>query len=206
MKKFTFILLLCLLPASFVFGQVTVGGFGSYCMPMSPSDFKDYWGGGIGFGGEAKLGMGPNSAVVVTFHMLNFKLDSDALLDEFGGAGLGIDVSGGNIKGWALTGNFLQYLTPPGGGMGFYVTAGAGYYSLKPDDITMTYQGASQTISGGDAETGFGVNGGVGIEFALSSFSIFAEGRYHYTFIEMEGNDGKVTFITIKGGVRVPIS
>ena len=215
MKKrmITLAVVVMLVPAALAFGQISfVGGFGSYCMPMAPETFTDYWEADIGFGGEVAFSMSETSALVGSFHMLNHKLDGEKILDDMGYGGMGLELEGGNLTGYAITANFMKYLSPPSAGAGFYVTAGGGYYSFKPDDATLSGLGQSQDIEmAEESETGFGLNGGVGIQFGSGSFAFFAEGRYHMTFIEMEeeegfaGEGGNVAFLTVKGGIRLTL-
>ncbi len=198
-------------------GTLSFGGFGGIGLPMKPSAFKDYWKMGIGFGGELKYNFSEMSSFSASFTYLPFKLDQDAFKDLMTGMvpGMDVEISGGNIKTNIISANFLQYFTPPEASASLYFTAGGGYYMFKPGDVTLkiTYQG--QTVYEGtqkveESENGFGVNGGVGLEMTMgTNMFFFVEGKYHYTFVEMEGDEemglesGKVSFITVMAGLRI---
>ena len=69
------------------------------------------------------------------------------------------------------TANLVYYL--PGVGIRPYLIGGGGYYGFKQDDVGQERVGK------------FGVNGGVGAQFALSGFNTFLEARFHH--IDTEG-------------------
>ena len=96
---------------------------------------------------------------------LGFRVDG--MYNSLSGKGDGSDV---NI--WTVNGN-LVYAFPGGLTATPYVIAGAGWYNAKAD-------GADE--SSGD----FGINGGIGLRFALSGFSTFAEARFHNVFSDPE--------------------
>lgn len=79
---------------------------------------------------------------------------------------------GPDVKVWTINGN-LVYAVPGGTTVTPYVIAGAGWYNAKAE--------------GADESDGnFGINGGVGLRFALSGFSTFAEARFHNVFSDPE--------------------
>ena len=71
------------------------------------------------------------------------------------------------------------------GGIGVkpYVSGGLGVYNSKVEDF--------------DAETDFGINGGIGLEFSLTGMSTFLEARYVNVFTEGESTQ----FIPITFGI-----
>jgi hypothetical protein len=75
-----------------------------------------------------------------------------------------------DIKIMSANANLVYAL--PGVGIRPYLIGGAGIYSYKPD------------ISGVDAESDFGLNGGIGAAFPLSGFTAFIEARYHHIFTD----------------------
>ena len=79
---------------------------------------------------------------------------------------------GPDVKLWTVNGN-LVYAFPGGMTATPYVIAGAGWYNAKAD-------GADES------DSNFGINGGVGLRFALSGFSTFAEARFHNVFSDPE--------------------
>jgi len=198
-------------------GTLSFGGFGGIGLPMKPSTFKDYWKMGIGFGGELKYNFSEMSSFSASFTYLPFKLDQDAFKDLVAemASGMDVEISGGAVKTSIISANFLQYFTPPEASTSFYFTVGGGYYIFKPGDVTLKIAYQGQTVYEGteeieESESGFGINGGAGLEMTMgTSMSLFVEGKYHYTFVEMEGDEemeletGKVSFITIMAGLRI---
>lgn len=75
-----------------------------------------------------------------------------------------------DIKILSANANIVYAL--PGVGIRPYLIGGAGIYSYKPD------------ISGVDAQSDLGVNGGIGASFPLSGFNTFVEARFHHIFTE----------------------
>jgi hypothetical protein len=71
-----------------------------------------------------------------------------------------------------------------------YFVAGVGLYNYKlvGDDVP----------AGGESETDFGLNGGVGLTYQLDRFGIFGEARVHNVFTE--GSD--VQYIPVMVGAR----
>lgn len=69
------------------------------------------------------------------------------------------------------------------GGVKPYVIGGVGLYNAD---------------FGGDSETKFGLNGGAGLEFALSGFNTFLEARYHSVFTENKNTN----YIPLVFGIR----
>jgi outer membrane protein with beta-barrel domain len=98
---------------------------------------------------------------------LGFRVDG--MYNSLSGKNDGPDV---NI--WTVNGN-LVYAFPGGMTATPYVIAGAGWYNAKAD-------GAEESSSD------FGINGGVGLRFALSGFSTFAEARFHNVFSDPESS------------------
>jgi len=164
-----------------------------------------------------------------SFTYQNFKFDGDAMtefIEEQEGmpmpSGMEIEYSGGGMTMSIISANLIQYFTPPSASLGLYVTGGGGYYMPKIDSVKakMTYEGASDEFTlweedDWDLDNGFGLNGGAGLELVLGGGSVclFAEGKYHYTFIDLKMKDGdieeetgkktgKISFITIMGGLR----
>jgi len=79
---------------------------------------------------------------------------------------------GPDVKVWTINGN-LVYAIPGGTTVTPYFIGGAGWYNAKAE--------------GADESDGnFGINGGVGLRFALSGFSTFAEARFHNVFSDPE--------------------
>jgi opacity protein-like surface antigen len=205
------VLLMAALPMSFAFGQraagqFSIGGFGGVGLPMGPSEFKDNWKMGIGFGGEIKYQLTDMTGLAASFTLQPFKINEDAFADEMG-VNLDdytIEIDGGDVKVNIMSANLIQYFTPPSAGIGLYLTAGGGYYQFSFDDVTarVLYQGEvviEQTVDVNESENKMGLNGGLGLEMTLgSNLFLFAEGKYHYVFTESD----KTSFITGMAGIR----
>jgi hypothetical protein len=187
-------------------------------MPAGPEFFKDYYKMGLGYGGSVRFNLSGTSALGADVIFQPFKLDTDAFLDVAAGggtvpAGVGVEIEGGDVNTLIISADFIQYFTPPSSPAGLYAIIGGGYYTFTPTDITIKITDFGEiSEEADDSESGFGVNGGLGIELAFASnISFFAEGRYHYTFIELEdapeemGGSGKIHFIGVIGGFRVSL-
>lgn len=79
----------------------------------------------------------------------------------------------------SATGNIVFPLgTAPGATARPYLLGGVGVYGLRS-----TCDGCETTT-----DTKFGINGGGGIEFPLSGFTAFVEGRFHHVFVSSGDN------------------
>ncbi len=128
--------------------------------------------------------------------------------------GVSVELDGGNVNTSIISANFFQYFSPGDASTSIYFTAGGGYYMFSPGDLTIKVVMDGQTVfedteEGADSESGFGINGGLGLEILMGTkMYIFAEGKYHYTFVEQEGDEDlgieteKISFVTIMGGIR----
>lgn len=125
-----------------------------------------------GFHGQVMLGFGMIALPV--------KLRADVSYHKWSGKDgtlfAGIDQ---RVISGALNANFGL------GGIGVkpYLSGGLGVYNSKVEDL--------------DAETNFGINGGVGLEFSLTGMSTFLEARYVNVFTEGESTK----FIPITFGI-----
>jgi hypothetical protein len=83
---------------------------------------------------------------------------------------------------------------PVGGEGAFrpYMIAGVGLYNyrLEGDDVA---------AGAGDSETDFGLNGGLGVTWALGRVGLFAEGRFHNVF----ATDDDLQYIPVMLGARI---
>jgi len=204
------VLLLCMIPASLVFGQrkagtFSIGAYANYGLPMGPEEFKDYFDPGIGFGGEIGYNIGEKTTLAASFTAAPFKIKTDAFTEEMGDMeGYDVEVDGGNLRTNIISVGINQYFTAPDAALGFFVAVAGGYYMMSAEDATITvkYQGETvydETMPGGDADNKFGANAGVGLEFQVAPIaSVFAGAKYHYVFTE----DDATSFVTIFGGVR----
>jgi len=76
--------------------------------------------------------------------------------------------SGPDVNVWTVNGNLVYAF--PGMTATPYLIAGAGWYNTKADE------------SGAESSNDIGINAGLGVRFALSGFSTFAEVRFHNIF------------------------
>lgn len=217
------LILIALVPLSGVYaqrsaGHLSISGFGTAGMPVGPEFFKDYYEMGFGYGGSVRLNLSDYSAIGADIIYMPFKIDSDAFIDIAAGGGavpvgVEVEIDGGNVNTLIISAAFVQYFTPPSSPIGLYAVIGGGYYTFTPTDLTVKMTGLGEmSVEAEDSESGFGFSGGFGLELAFtSSIAIFAEGRYHYTLVEMAdipeemGESGKIHFIGIIGGVRVTL-
>ncbi len=206
-------ILLCVIPFTLVnaqraAGTLSFGGFGGVGLPMGPDEFKDHYKMGIGFGGELKYNFTEMTSLAASFTYLPFKIDEDKMIEDVTEGveipeGVEITIEGGSLKMSIISANLIQYFTAPAASAGFYVTAGAGYYTYSMDDVTVkvTYEGETyeETMEMDESESDLGLNGGAGLEITMgTNLFLFAEGKYHHIFSE----DEATSFITIMGGLR----
>jgi len=95
-----------------------------------------------------------------------------------------------SVRTMALTANAAYTL--PGVAVRPYVIGGVGMYSSKAD------------VDGAESSSDFGLNGGVGVRFALGGLSTFAEARFHNIFVkdELSGEKANVQFSPITFGIQ----
>jgi hypothetical protein len=88
-----------------------------------------------------------------------------------------------DVRIWTVNGN-LVYAFPGGMTATPYIIGGAGWYNAKSE-------GADES------DSNFGINGGVGLRFALSGFSTFAEARFHNVF----SDPGSIRIVPLTFGI-----
>jgi opacity protein-like surface antigen len=79
-------------------------------------------------------------------------------------------------------------------GVAPYIIGGVGYSQVK-----VTLDAANGFDSETADDTGFGLNGGIGVKIPLSGFTTFLEARYHTVFTD---GDGNVNFIPVTFGIQ----
>ena len=119
-----------------------------------------------------------------------FSLRGDVSYDSWKGKGSN-DIVDGNLSALGFTGNGLFYIGESTMAMRPYVLAGGGMYRTKS---TATIGG----LEASNTSTDPGIQGGVGLSFALSGFSTFLEARYVNVF----GDGDSFNFVPITFGVR----
>ncbi|MBN2416257.1 outer membrane beta-barrel protein [bacterium] len=207
MKKRTVItaILLCVVPFALVnaqraAGHFSIAGFAGAGLPMGPEAFKDNFGMGMGFGGGLKFNVTEKTSLAVSFIAQKLMLDDDKILDDYG-AGSDDTIEGGDVNINVISANLVQYVTPPDAFLGFYLTAGGGYYMMSATDMKITQPGGGSLTVSTDAydANNVGVNGGVGVEIGLGTLGFSIEGKFHYIFTE---NDATM-IVTAMGGVII---
>lgn len=157
----------------------SIGIAGGATIPTG--DAGDFW--DTGFNVMGTLGFQPATLPIgVRFDLMYHNLGGKTT--ELGG---GLEVEGEDASILAGAANALVNFTTEGG-IRPYLIGGVGVYNVD---------------AGGDSETKFGLNGGGGLEFALSGFNTFLEARYHRIFFDEDesGVDG-LSLIPIVFGIR----
>lgn len=175
LRAFLLCLLLAAVPAA-VNGQTDtyVFGRGGISIGVNPDDLTDYW--KTGFGGGASVGFGLTELLLVrgTVDYSLLALDENRLLEDAGGTGAGIDISGGSYSALAVTAELLVNYNSAANAAP-YAVGGAGYYRGKVGDLSFDSVIGSVPISG-ESEGGFGLSGGAGLRVNTTPrVSFFAE-------------------------------
>jgi hypothetical protein len=205
---FIFILPLSPAQATRTQGRLSVGAFVSAGLPLGPDHFKNIWNPGIGFGAVAVYPISRMDAVSVGFAFQTFCLDSRKYLEDIGPI-LGTTweiIGGGSIQTSLISADYVRYLTPPESALGFYLTAGGGYYLKHPKDVeieaTIVYPGEPKirsTVKADTAENKLGLHGGAGFELSvLPRMGFVIETKYHVFFTRTKNT----SFLTVMGGIR----
>lgn len=142
--------------------------------------------------------MGYHGEVLMGIHMpampLSFRIDG--FYHKFDGKDQPFvtDASARIIGGTAN----LVWDIPAAGPVRFYMIGGGGVYNIK-EEATVEFPGNLQLgVSSGEQEakdTKFGLNGGLGVRFALPGIQPFVEARYHSVFAE--GTNMNVIPVTV---------
>ena len=105
--------------------------------------------------------------------------------------------TGGDVRAKILAGtaNAVIMSSSAPGMLRPYFIGGVGVYNLKVSSSSLN--------ASSNSETKFGVNGGAGLDLALSGINVFAEARYHYMFTK-DNSTGAVNtgFVPLVVGVR----
>jgi hypothetical protein len=95
----------------------------------------------------------------------------EGMFNQFDLKGTGTDFKAKILAG---TANLVIMSSAAPGSMRPYFIGGAGVYNLKLSSSSLN--------ASSDSETKFGLNGGAGLDLALSGINVFAEARYHHVF------------------------
>lgn len=167
---------------------------GELGFPSTPDRFTDGYD-AVTFGGGVGLGYVLNRRITLTgsFHYLFAPLDEDGYRQSAKTSAL-VDGGGRNILYGSI--GAVVYVLPEGS-LRPYVLGGAGVYSLIQNDLTLT-TGSTRTTNQFDADGAFGLNGGVGVEYAVGdAVGIYVEGQYLVGFTENDATG----HVPVRGGV-----
>jgi len=173
-------------------------GYGGISFPAGPDEFTDYWRMGFNFGGGIGVPVNPNLTLVGYVAYNTFRFDDDKFLRDYGFAGYGISISGGEASILVFSGNLKANLGP-GGQVRPYLCGGGGFFRLSLSDITVyAVTGESETVEG-TSETAFSILLGAGIEIPIGArMDLFAEGGYTIGFTE----DESTSMFPVKLGIK----
>lgn len=154
--------------------------------PLQPDEFADYWGVGFNFGGGVGYSINPNLSFVGYFDYNRFGFDEESLLRDYGLAGYGILITGGEASSMTLSGTLKASLLTPPAQVCPYLYGGIGTSWISIGDVTISYLDESITVQG-ESESAFSVLVGAGIDFVIARrMDLFIEGGYAIAFTEGE--------------------
>ena len=186
-----------------VANPVHVGVSGGVSFPTSDAASDDGAGSGAA---KSKVGYNVNGILAFQVPLFPVGLRAEAGYNKFDGKDLSVQGATGHADLGVISGTLNAVIKPTGMLIAHpYFIGGVGAYRTKLD---ATASGFGQTINATNKKTSVGVNGGVGINFALGELSTFLEARYHYVFNKEDcgGNSTSVTCIAHKETSFVPIS
>lgn len=157
-----------------------------FSVPSSPEEFSDYWKMGFSLGAGIGYPLSPIMLMQGSLDYSRFPFDDDRFLRDSGYSGYGFSISGGSAT--IITVSADLKARPSGGTSSIvpYVVGGFSYFRLATSNMTISYQGQSQTLDG-ESDDALGLAFGAGIEYAIGpKMSLFAEGRYGVGFTEGE--------------------
>jgi len=206
MKQCFYIFILLAFLSSLAYTQVKKAEIfinGGISLPLTPTEFKDYWSLGYNFGGGANYIITPNIGVGASVGYSSMAFNEEGFLTDFGFGGIPgveITVNGADVSILMATANF-KYSFVPRGAVSPYVLVGVGLFNISAEDITVTvdYLGETYTeTEPGPSESAFGLQGGVGVDIPVSpTVSIFLEVDYGMGFTEGESTG----YLPVKGGI-----
>ncbi len=190
MKKLALSCLVLVLCAGTAAAQVNyeLNAGGGISVSNFPQQIKDWYSSGFGGAIGGTVMFSENYGLRISADYRWFPSDKDkikdAIIAESGPAAPNINrglltVDGLNISILGVTLNAVAK-APLNKHVAPYVTAGAGVYSVKASDLTVSYQGQNipEGSAGAPSETKIGFNGGAGIDFTLGLLGLYVEGKY----------------------------
>lgn len=168
--------------------------------PISPEEFSDYWSLGFNVGGGVGYSISNMFSLRGLLDYNSFSFDEDTFLKDLGVSGSGVTVDGLSASIFTFTVNAKSFFSSTPGTVAPYTTLGLGYFNLALSDVTVSYQGASQSVDFG-SESGFNMIFGGGLDFNVGSIDIFLELDYGASFTK-----GETTYyLPIKSGVKIGV-
>jgi hypothetical protein len=167
-------------------------------LALPTGDLGDAWNTGLGLDATALFEMGPTFSLGGSIGYHSFGIDDD-LLNE--AAGIDISWNGGKLKAISFCGEVRAH-TGAVDATRMWAAAGGGFYSLTLDDLSGSYQGATEIAwQNVEGETKFGGYAGAGFALPMGpTMAVGLEGKYHVIFDEFgEGaNSDTISFFEVK--------
>lgn len=159
---------------------------GGIDMPLSPTEFKDGYKMGFGFGAGVGLEVTPGIEVIGKFFYNTFSLDVPD----------GAEVDGGDFRSleFGVNGKYLFMANQPEMKIHPYMLVGLGMSNVKFTEATIGDEVIPEV-----SETKLMFEGGAGVEFAVSpKAAIWVDARY--ASVQTEGD--AIAYLPIRAGVK----
>ena len=193
-------IVLATIQTSFAQEQVKKGTFSfnsGFSLPSSPEEFSDYWNSGINFGVGIERPISPKLIFQACLDYNTFPMNEDKFLSEAGVSGYDISLDGGGASIINVSANLKAPLSVKESSVTPYFVGGLGIFRLSVGDITVRYQGQSETAEGA-SETALSILLGTGLDFTINpKVKMFVEIKYGIGFTEGESTK----YIPIKVGL-----
>jgi opacity protein-like surface antigen len=172
-----------------------------------PKAIKDFYGTGFGGGVHGDLKVLDFLTTRLSFDYFSFASDKDKVIAAYVADNPGTQASDFSFEG-ANVGIFSIYADalgkiPTGSTVTPYGLVGLGLNFVSTSEGKVTYQNTPQPQANvkSSSETDFGMNFGAGVEFALSSVTLFFEGRYVLIFSENESSSHIPLMVGVNFGI-----
>lgn len=161
--------------------------FGGVAIPLAPDSFKDSFKVGTSIHGQYVMFPSPRFGMIFGVAVEPFSFDGDALIEDMGAGGLGIEVDGkATLVELAI--GIRPYLSSIEASTQVFLLAMATYNTINTE-FTVSAPSINFEESGKDKGNYFGVALGAGFEIpAGDRFNIIIQGLYRSVFVS-EGDD-----------------